>query len=341
MSDMYASTSNSVSPKKSFGLGTFVLILFLLLCVGSIGVIYTGFKLLEPVSTDSTPIAFVIPKGQSVSLIAERLHEQGLITHPLLFRLVVKYQGIESKLQAGSFEISPSQSLLEIATALTQGTEDIWVTLLEGWRTEEVAEYLSSQELQFFEQDEFLILAQDTPGRLFPDTYLVPREITATQLHNLLVSTFESKVIEDLESEIANNPRDFEDILIMASLVEREARDYEQMRHVAGILWNRIDIGMALQVDATLQYARGFDAQNDSWWSPPRVSDKTSTSPYNTYQTVGLPPGPISNPGLNAIKATLDPIASNDLFYLHARTGEMYYAESLPEHNANIDRYLR
>ncbi len=301
-------------------------------------------SMLQPVDpTNTTTQQFVIPKGQSITAIGNRLAEAGLIKHRLAFRAIVTQQGLASKIQAGSFELSPNMSVSEIALVMTQGTEDMWITILEGWRAEEIAEYLAAQELSSFDQVEFLTLVRtnDTEGQLFPDTYLIPRESTATQIYSLLTNTFETKVIDALAQEISTNKNSFDQVLVMASLVEREARDFDQMRHVAGILWHRIDLGMALQVDATLQYAKGKQSGSTEWWTPPFAVDKEADSPYNTYLNPGLPPKPIANPSLNAIKATLDPLLVDDVFYLHAPTGEMYFAKTLEQHNANVNRYLR
>ena len=144
-----------------------------------------------------------------------------------------------------------------------------------------------------------------------------------------------------MEAEVAASGKDISEVVTLASIVEREGRSFEDMRHVAGILQNRIDLGMPLQADATLQYIVGKDKQTGKWWEQPSIEVKTSTSLYNTYKYPELPPSPICNPGLNAIKAVLDPVASDDLFYIHAPSGEAYYAETLEEHNANIDKYLR
>jgi UPF0755 protein len=244
-------------------------------------------------------------------------------------------------MQAGSYEISPNMSLAAISERLTQGSEDIWVTFLEGWRVEEVAEYLATQDLQEFDAKAFIELASDSEGMIFPDTYLVPKESTSEQLYNLFINTFTKKVERGLEKEITADGRDLKKIIIFASLVEREARSYDDKRRVAGILQNRIDAGMPLQVDATLQYMRGYDKQGKGWWTPPTINLKDSTSPYNTYKFAGLPPGPISNPGLQAIKAVLDPLESDDLFYIHSPSGEMFYSRTLEEHNAYVNRYLR
>ena len=228
-----------------------------------------------------------------------------------------------------------------IADTLTQGSEDIWVTLLEGWREEEVAAYLAEQDLQEFDEEAFIELAGDSEGMIFPDTYLVPKESTTEQLYDLFISTFTRKVMVGLEDELAADGRDIKEIITFASVVEREGRTFEDMRHVAGILQNRTDIGMPLQADATLQYIAGKDSKTGKWWAQPDIAVKDSTSPYNTYKYPGFPPGPICNPGLQAIKAVLDPIETDDLFYIHAPSGDAHYSETLEEHNANINRYLR
>lgn len=298
---------------------------------------------LQPVeSSNMSNKSFVIPRGQAISIIGQRLAEEGLVRNPLAFRLYVKFNGLSNKIQAGSFSLSPSMSLSELSNELTKGTEDLWITILEGWRVEEVAEMLSRQEeLTEFDQYEFLSLAKKSEGYLYPDTYLVPKTMSSQALFELFTDTFDKKVVQGLSQELANSEHSLEEILSMAALVEREARDYEQMRHVAGILWNRIEIGMALQVDATLQYITGYDAVNQSWWSVPTGEEKQIDSPFNTYLYPGLPPQPIANPSLKAIQATLNPLESEELYYLHDRQGRMWYAKTLEEHNANIAKYLR
>lgn len=328
--------TSSLTLKKILG------ILFIC-CITALGVAAAAYSiLLQPVAKDSAQmVRFIIPKGQAISIIGQRLHEEGLIKHPLVFRFVVEKNGLAASIQSGSFDLSPAMNATMIAQKLTSGTEDIWVTLLEGWRAEEVAEALTAAGLESFDQKAFLELAKPDEGRLFPDTYLLPRQMSAAQVHTLLTNTFEKKITRGLESEIAAFDVDFAEVLVMASLVQREAREYEQMRRVAGILWHRIQIGMPLQVDATLQYVVGYSPKTRSWWSTPLAEYKSMESEFNTYQITGLPPSPISNPGLNAMKATLDPIETTDLFYIHAPDGKMYYAADLAGHNANINRYLR
>jgi UPF0755 protein len=284
---------------------------------------------------------FVIPRGQAVGVIANRLQEAGLIKNALVFQIIVKQEDLGGNIQAGSFDLSPSMSARQIAQLLTEGTNDLWVTILEGWRREEIAESLGDQELIEFDPAEFLALTSGKEGRLFPDTYLVPREVTAEQVALLLEQTFERKVELGLAEEIAESVYDFEDALVMASIVEREARGEEELRVVAGILWNRVEIGMALQADATLQYVKGYNRTTDSWWSSPTADDKQLASVYNTYRYPGLPPQPIANPGLAAIRSALNPATTPYFYYLHDNAGQIHYGVTLDDHNANIDRYLR
>jgi len=317
-------------------------IIFLVIVVSLLLVFFYVLSLLKPVSSSSTESQrFVIPKGQAISIIGQRLQKENLIKNAYAFRFVVMRDDLASKIQAGSFDISQVMNVSEIATHLTTGTEDIWVTILEGWRAEEIAESLDGQDLDNFDKEEFLNLAKASEGSLYPDTYLIPREMTSQAIYNLLINTFEKKVSQGLWDEIEASERDFDEVLIMASLVEREARTYEQMRHVAGILWNRIDKGMALQVDATLQYSNGYNKVEEKWWAVPTSEDKKIKSPFNTYLNPGLPPKPIANPSLNAIKATLEPLNSDALFYIHANDGSMYYASTYEGHSANINKYLR
>lgn len=296
---------------------------------------------LQPVTytTDELPDQkFIIKKGESVTAIANRLQEAGLIKNARVFGYMVRYYKLTSKIQAGTFTVSPSQTPKVIAETFTKGTEDLWVTFLEGWRVEEFADYLAAQEeLTNFDKENFLFLAEPLEGTLYPDTYLIPKEMDEETIISLLTNTFETKT----EDVLADVNTDTNELLTLASVVQREAKSYQDMRRVAGILQNRIKIGMPLQADATLQYVKGYNEAEQSWWSPPLAVDKQLQSPFNTYLNRGLPPQPICNPGLDAIKATVDPIASEDLFYIHAPDGKMYYAKDLEGHNQNVNRYLR
>lgn len=319
----------------------FILIpLFLILIFVSFWMAF--LTLVSPVNLQKTQTqSFVIPKGQAISIIAKRLVEAGLIKNDLAFRFIVQKNNLGQKIQAGSFDLSPNMTTTEIAQKLTQGTYDVWVTIPEGWRREEIADSLAAQELEFFSKEDFLQQTKGLEGKLFPDTYLVPRQISTEQLVRLFQQTFEKKILKGLEADLKKSSYSLNEVLTMASIIERESKGYEQMRQVAGVLWKRIDIGMALQVDASLQYIKGYDSTQDSWWVTPTADDKKLNSVFNTYKYPGLPPAPIANPGFDAIKATLNPIESDSLYYIHDREGEIHFASTLEEHNANVDRYLR
>ena len=298
----------------------------LLVLLGVAGWLYLQ---LQAVATDTVESQrFVVKKGSSVASIAEDLEAANLIKSALIFKGYARYVQLDRQLQAGSYQLSPSMAVSEITQTLTEGSEDIWITLLEGWRREEVAE-------------EFLEISADSEGMLFPDTYLIPKESTATAIFDLLTRTFEAKIVTGLGEEIAASALSLDEIVTLASLIEREAQTENDMRHVASILYNRMEVGMPLQVDATLQYVSGYNAQAKDWWAPPSIVVKRQDSPFNTYMRTGLPAHAIANPGLRAIKAALNPLETDDLFYLHAPTGEMYYSEDLDTHNAYVDRYLR
>jgi UPF0755 protein len=326
------------SPKKNFKIVGAIFLSILLLVIS---VVIIVFSLLRPVdSSDQRTVTFVVPKGQSSQQIAFRLHEAGLLRFPLAFRIVVYQKGLQNKIQAGSFRLSPSLSTWELAQALTKGTNDLWITLPEGWRREEIAASLSEQDLNDFDEKDFLYLTSNLEGQLFPDTYLISKSISTQALVNLLHSTFENKVLTVVNEDLSSSKLNLNQILTLASLVQRESANDAEMPLIAGILFNRLDIGMPLQVDATLQYIKSYSSAEQSWWSTPTAADKSLNSPFNTYQNSGLPPSPICNPGLAAIKAVLNPQVTSAFYYIHDLSGRIHVAETLDGHNANVNRYL-
>jgi len=289
-------------------------------------VVLAGFwfyRNVQPVSGNEAFKDFLIVKGSGASQIGNKLLKDGLVKSPLAFKIYVQVTGAASKIQAGEYRLSPDMSLFEIVNQLRKGPVEVWVTIPEGLRKEEVAERFAKAlgKDEAFE-GEFLETAEE--GYLFPDTYLFPKTASASGVVNKMLSTFETKT-----SDI-NLTRDQ---VILASLIERETKTAEERPIVAGILTNRLTLGMALQVDATIQYAKGN-------WSPITSADKSLSSPYNTYKFPGLPPGPIANPGLSSLEAAANPSDTDYFYYLHDSKGKIYYAKTLAEHNENIRRYL-
>lgn len=321
-------------PKFFFLLISFLIVLIFLVCF---------IANLFQAKTDAVQknVRFVIPKGQALSIIASRLEEENLIKNKWAFRFAVYKNDLANKIQAGSFELSAGMDTWQIANALTVGTDDMWVTIPEGWRREEIAESLAKQGLSNFKADEFLSLSKGLEGQLFPDTYLVPREVTNASLLSLFKNTFASKVTSTMSKEISSSKLSLNEILTLASLIQRESSGDEEMPTVAQILLNRLDLGMPLQVDATLQYIKGFSKTEMAWWSTPLADDKKLDSLYNTYKHAGLPPGPICNPGSSAIKAVLNPAPTQALYYIHDNSGKIHTAITLQEHNLNVNKYLR
>jgi UPF0755 protein len=199
--------------------------------------------------------------------------------------------------------------------------------------------------------NDFLSLSASKEGYLFPDTYLVPKDITAQKVISLMTNTFDGR-IATLDSSVSGSAYSLDKIINVASLVERETKTDEERPQVAGVIYNRLKIGMGLQIDATLQYALATsklkplstlssqELKGIKFWEGLTTANKKIDSLYNTYKYNGLPPTPICNPGMASIKAALEPAESEYLYYLHDSDGQIHFAKTLEEHNANIKKYL-
>lgn len=324
----------------------FIILFFALIVTPAILNQYYNF-LLSPVSKskDAKPVILVIKQGEPFQDVAQSLQNQGLIKNVFAFRLLVAQMGISKSMQAGDFKLTPSMTSKEIAQELTHGAIDVWVTLPEGLRIEEQAEIIAAK-LQFgqdsnyhFDKKEFVKIASE--GYMFPDTYLIPKDTTTQEVTSKLKQTFVEKVSTDILNKGADNNLTPKEVIILASIIERESKGDREKATIAGILLNRIKIGMALQVDSTVQYAKGYSSAGSTWWPQVSTDDYHSVkSPYNTYLAPGLPPGPIANPGLESIKAAAFPQETPYLYYLHDSKGVIHYAKTAQEHNQNIQNFL-
>jgi len=289
-----------------------------------------------PVSLDSKSIDFLIPKGASVSTIGNNLEKKGLIKNSIGFKFYVQVTNSQNKIQAGEFQLSPSLSLIQVVDQLKKGPKEIWVTIPEGLRKEEIAaKFAVTLEKDQIFIDEFLDLTVDSEGYLFPETYLFPKTATAAQVVNKLISTFNLKIEKVTYQQ-----------LIMASMLERETFSDSEKPIVAGVLYKRIENGWPLQVDATLQYAKDsakykVQSAENKYWDPIYSLDKEIDSAFNTYKNLGLPPSPIASPGLSSIQAAINPESSDYWYYIHDSDGKIHFAKTLEEHNQNIDKYLK
>jgi UPF0755 protein len=214
--------------------------------------------------------------------------------------------------------------------------------ILPGWRREEIAEYLTKLNLEEFEAAEFLRLTVDLEGQLAPDTYKIAPLSTAQTIVNILKRQFDQSVLENeaLQAQIKASGRSFEEVLIVASLLQREARNFEQMQMIADIIYSRLEDNYPLQLCASAQYAVGKNNQSGSWWEPPSTLDTQVVSPYNTYTNSGLPPKPICAVSSSALQAAATPKANDYYFYLHDDSGQIHYAQTYEEHQQNIVMFL-
>lgn len=303
----------------------------------------------QPVS-DSTEIKrFVVVRGASAESVANNLYDQGLIRSSLAFKFYLQLIGQAGSILPGEYNLSPSMTIQDISEKIRSRPDEFWVTIREGLRREQIpAIFINSlgmtgNEAKTFSQ-EFLEASKDLEGFLFPETYLFPPDVNGAQAVFRLKNTFDQKTA-NLSEEIARSDYSIDQIVTLASLIEREAITDDERFVIAGILFNRMEIGMPLQIDATVQYARANAICNElsdcNWWEPVLVGDLNYyVSPYNTYTSNGIPPAPIANPGLKSIEAILRPVESNYLFYLHDRQGNIHYAENVQQHNINKANYI-
>lgn len=312
-----------------------ITILFIVLIFFILGIVIWWKHGLTPANNkDTSSKIFLVTKGQSIREIASNLKKERLITDPTVFYLLVKQLGFESKIQAGDFRLSPSMSAKKLAEELTHGTLDIWVTIPEGKRADEIADMLKEKIPTYDES--WREALQKEEGYLFPDTYLIPRDATSELVIPILKNNFESKYT----TLTAKANRSKQEIVIIASLIEREAKHAQDRPLVASVIYNRLEIDMALQIDATVQYLLGYQPAEKTWWKRHlTINDLAIDSPYNTYKNPGLPPGPIANPGISALEAAANPTTSDYLFYITDKNGVNRYAKTNAEHNANIQKY--
>lgn len=283
---------------------------------------------------------FIVPLNNTQS-VATSLKEAGFIKSVFVFNLANMF-GITT--ESGAYKISKSMTAWQIAGVLSKDPYMKWVVIPEGLRKEEIAELLS-ETLGWSEEEKskwintYTAMNYDyTEGVYFPDTYLIPVDEAPLDVAKRLRTKFEEK-FAPFATEAVKEDIKWTTLLKLASIVQREANSKEDMPLVAGILWNRLLKDMRLEVDATLQYSRG-DTGN-GWWAPITVAEKQIDSPYNTYKNTGLPPHPISNPGITAIEAALHPASTTCLYYLHDNSGEIHCSDTFDGHKDNIEKYLK
>lgn len=279
---------------------------------------------------DSAPRAenvfLEIPAGSGVSEIAYLLEEKGVIQHPKSFALYVMVYGLSHDLHAGTFSLPPYEDFGTLTELLQDsGSIDISVTIPEGYTVAQIGDVLNEQ--LGISQEEWRAVADGEEGYLFPDTYRFATSATAQSIFDKMSENFALRMQKD-----GLNPT--REQIIIASILEREVRRPEEMANVSDIIRKRLEIGMALQMDSTVNYVTQGGRASATY------EDISVDSPYNTYKYPGLPPGPISNPGMSAIRAAINPAANPYYYFLTDPEGRVYYAENFDQHVANR-QYLR
>lgn len=289
---------------------------------------------------------FTIEKGQGNADISANLKKADLISGKIYFYYYVRTHGLLNKILPGTYELSGNMTIPEIANEITQPQASfVKITFPEGWTSREMAQRLSENGLP---GDEFLSVVSDpqnlkkrysylTPdyvktleGYLFPDTYYFKKDITAENIVGRMLDNFDGKLNSQMRNDVANQNKTIRNVIIMASIIESEVKSQADREMVSGIFWNRIDQSMPLQSDATLTYVLGDNKSQHSY------QETRLDSPYNTYTNKGLPPGPISNPGLSAINAAIYPQNNDYMYFLSdPNTGQTLFARTLDEQNQN------
>jgi len=304
---------------------------------------------------------FIVNTNHSSSIeVADSLIAKDFIKSSFAFKIVYLLHGSHD-IQPGSYQISKSMSVWQIVSVLSKEPNMKWVTIPEGLRKEQIAEIMrkklgwSNEEVDKWVTTYTAMKFDYVEGVYFPDTYLIPVDEAPLAVAERMQRRFEEQFASYSKEALAQNIQ-WTTVIKFASIIQREAAGNEDMPLIAGILWNRLNQKMKLEVDATVQYARDTVAHygkapdlyqdasytaEGSWWTPIQSSDKQIDSPFNTYLYQGLPPRPIANPGLDAIKAVLHPEETECLYYLHDETRTIHCAKTLAEHQANIEKYLR
>jgi UPF0755 protein len=310
----------------------------------------------RPVGTDDTPIRFTVEPGTAPRAIAQNLFNAGLISDQQLFVDYVRANDLDVQLEAGVFFLNKAQTIPQIAVSLTDSRlSQFPFRILEGWRIEEIADVIDRTTYFGFSGDDFLRVVghgaeidsnfaayvglppgASLEGFLFPDTYQLPATVTPEMLRDILRDRFIEQVGVDLHAQAAEEGMSLFEVVTLASIIQREAVRADEHRRIASVYRNRLDVDMKLDADPTVQYGIGFE--NNTWWPAITQADYTGVdSPYNTYLNTGLPPGPIANPGISAIRAAIDPETTR-YFYFRARcdgSGYHEFALTYEEHIAN------
>lgn len=317
----------------------FPAVIFFIVLVG----VLWFFTASAPPQKNSEIENFIINLNAKPQEIITKLKSADFIKNQFAFKIALTLAGA-GDLRPGGYKISKSMSAWEIAQVFKVEPYMKWVEIPEGYRKEQIAEILarnlgwSSEVMKKWIEIDTTQNPEYIEGVYFPDTYLIPVDESPAEVAARLIAKFNEKFAPALKEAAKQNIR-WPTLLKIASLVQREAAGKNDMPLIAGIIWNRLLQNMKLDIDATVQYARGNIG--DGYWAPLKSGDTKIDSLYNTYLRTGLPPNPISNPGLDAINSVLFPAKTDCLYYLHDSSKQIHCAKTYKEHKENIEKYLK
>lgn len=293
-------------------------------------------------------IQFKIKEGMDAAEIARRLEKAEIIDSGFKFRVLAKLHGYEDHLQVGAYTFTTGMTYDEVFTKLLAGAqESITLTIPEGFTVKDIAKRLDSLEIvnystftqkaENFRPYDYIESRSNVfytcEGFLFPDTYEVTTDMTAEDILYMMADNFDYRLTQRMRDRAAEENLSIYDLITLASIVEKEARFAEDRPIIAQVFFKRLKIGMPLQTDASLQYLMDAPKEDVS------IADTQIDSPFNTYQHAGLPPGPIANPGLDAIEAVLNPADTDYLYFVADRGGHNHYSNTYDEHLDLVNQY--
>lgn len=308
-------------------------------------ILFAGWYFLGPVGNGSEEEVFSVPQDSTGFNPSESLKEKGFIRNARAFQFLLNNFAKDIKVQSGGYRLNKGMTAWTVLAKIVGRPDLMWITISGCPRREQIGEKLAGifgwdirKETEWNEQ-----AVKGNPdyleGVYYPDTYLLPVDGSAAEIAKRLIDHFNEKFTPLAPKYNVANIK-WTTGLKIASLIAREAAGSADMRLISGVIWNRLNIGMPLQIDATMQYTLGKRADG-SWWGSVDLAEKQNDSPYNSYLYKGLPPTPICSPNLTAIEAALMPEETACLFYLHDRVGKIHCAETYAEHLQNISNYLK
>lgn len=306
-------------------------------------VLFLLWNYLGPVNKSTEQITFIVPQNIANYNLADSLFENRLIKNKKSFGLLQAYFFKNIEIKEGGYYLSQSLNSWQIIKNLEDKQDLMWVNIYFCPRKEQVgeklAEVLGWDENKLNEWNNLYRGTEYYEGVYYPDTYLIPIDESVSAIAQRLISRFNEKFSPLADEYISKNIK-WTTGLKIASLIAREAGGREDMGLISGIIWNRLDQDMRLQIDATMQYTLGKN-EKGAWWGAISLEEKQSDSPYNSYKNKGLPPTPICSPNIEFISAVINPKETDCLFYLHDKNKKIYCSKTYEKHKENIDKYLR